>query len=72
MVINLDQTPRKITPGPKNTHAKAGSNSISIGEANNKRMVTVTFAITLSEEFVPIQLTYRGKTSKSLPRVKFP
>ena len=35
-------------------------------------MITATFAITLSGNFLPIQLIYGGKTSKSIPAVAFP
>ena len=40
--------------------------------SDDKRLITGTFAITLSGSFLPMQLIYGGKTSKSLPRVKFP
>ena len=35
-------------------------------------MITATFPITLTGEFLPIQLIYGGKTSKSIPAVSFP
>lgn len=35
-------------------------------------MITTTFSITLSGDFLPIQLIYGGKTSKSIPAVTFP
>ena len=45
---------------------------VPVAGANDKRMITATFAVTLSGSFIPIQLIYGGKTSKSLPRVDFP
>ena len=35
-------------------------------------MITTTFSITLTGEFLPIQLIYGGKTTKSIPAVSFP
>ena len=35
-------------------------------------MITATFSITLTGEFLPIQLIYGGKTNKSIPAVSFP
>ena len=35
-------------------------------------MITATFYITLTGEFLPVQLIYGGKTKKSIPTVYFP
>ena len=72
MVVNLDQTLIKLAPWSKNSITKADSNSISVGEVHNKHIITETFAITLSGEFIPTQLKYRSWNSESLPRVEFP
>ena len=72
LVINLDQTPSSIVPGRKRTMAPKGSSNVTIVGASDKRNITATFAITLSGEFLPMQLIYRGKTNQSLPRFKFP
>ena len=72
MVINFDHTPTKFPPGSKQSLAKVGSTSVPVAGANDKRVITATFAVTLSGNFLPIQLIYGGKTSKSLPRVEFP
>jgi hypothetical protein len=72
LVINLDQTPTKFVPGCNKTMAEKGSKTVSIAGSTDKRMITATFAITLSGDFLPIQLIYGGKTSKSIPAVAFP
>lgn len=72
MVINLDQTPTKYVPGCNKTLAERGSKSVPIAGATDKRMITATFAITLDGDFLPIQLIYKGKTTKSIPPVSFP
>ena len=52
--------------------ALKGSKNVTIVGATDKRIITTTFAITLSGDFLPIQLIYGGKTEQSLPRFKFP
>ena len=44
---------------------------IAVG-AVYRRSITATFSITLSGEFLHIQLIYAGKTTQSLPHYKFP
>ena len=48
------------------------SSSIPIIESADKRSITGTFIITLSGEFLPMQLIYGGKTVQGLPRFKYP
>ena len=72
LILNLDQTPTKFVPGSSRTQAKIGSDSVPIAGSNDKRMITATFTITMGGVFLPMQLLYGGKTSKSLPRVQFP
>ena len=55
-----------------NTLAKKNSKVVTIVGAGDKKSITVTFSITLSGKFLPIQFIYRGKTSQSLPRYQFP
>ena len=72
MIINLDQTPSKFVPGCNKTLAQKGCKSVPIAGSTDKRMITATFSITLTGEFLPIQLIYDGKTNKSIPAVSFP
>ena len=72
LVMNLDQTPTKFIPGTNKTMALKGSKTVPISGLTDKRMITATFTITLDGLFLPPQLIYGGKTTKSLPRVKFP
>ena len=72
LVLNLDQTPTKFVPGSSCTQARIGSTSVPVAGSSDKRMITATFSITLTGVFLPMQLIYGGKTSKSLPRVEFP
>ena len=72
LVLNLDQTPSKFVTGCNKTLAKKGSKTVSIAGSTDKRMISATFVITLSGDFLPIQLIYGSKTKKSIPAVKFP
>ena len=72
MVINLDQIPSKFVPGCNKTLAKKGCKSVPIAGSTDKRIITATFSITLTGEFLPIQLIYGAKTTKSIPAVSFP
>ena len=72
LIINLDQTPSHLVPCKKYMMAAKGETDVTIAGANDKRSITATFSITLSGEFLPIQLIYGGKTEQSFPRFKFP
>ena len=72
LVLNLDQTPSKFVPGCNKTLAEKGSKTVSIAGSTDKRVITATFVITLSGDFLLIQLIYGDKTKKSIPAVKFP
>ena len=45
---------------------------MSPSEARMIKDITGTFAITLTGKFLPMQLIYKGKTKRSLPKFKFP
>ena len=72
LVINLDQTPSKYVPGCNKTLASKGVKNVSIARSTDKRTITATFSITMDGQFLPMQIIYGGKTSKSIPRVSFP
>ena len=45
--------------------------TIPIKGINDKQQITGTFAISMSEEFLPIQVIYEGKTKRDLPKYTF-
>ena len=72
MIISLDETPSKFVPGCNKTLAKKkGCKSVPIAGSTDKRMITATVSITITGEFLPLQLIYGGKTKKSIPAVSF-
>ena len=72
LVINLDQTPSKFVPGCNKTLAPRKSKSVAIKGSTDKRTITATFSITIDGKFLPMQIIYAGKTSKSIPKIEFP
>ena len=52
--------------------SKKNSKAVAIKGSSDKGSITATFSITFSGKFLPMQLIYGGKTTKSLPRFKFP
>ena len=48
--------------------AKRISTSVTIEGSDDKRMITGTFAVTLSGNFLSMQLIYSGKTNQSISR----
>ena len=72
LILNVDQTPSKFGPTDNVTMAEKSSKHVSRKGSNDKRGITVTLAEKLSGQILPFQLSYTGKTSRSLPHVKFP
>ena len=68
LVMNADQTPSSYVSVGKLTMAKEGSKSVPIKGLTDKRNITLTFVITLSGQFLPMQVIYSGKTKASQPR----
>ena len=58
-------------PGSKATLAKTNDKNVPIVGMSDKRMITATFSMSLDGKFLPMQIIYGGKTSKSIPSVKF-
>ena len=63
--------PLKYVPTSKFTLAEKGATCIAMKSGIEKRCITRILSITLSNEFLPMQLIYE-KTVQSLPRSKFP
>ena len=68
LVLNCDQTPSSYVSVGNTTMARKGSKTIPVTGMTDKRNITLTFSISLSGEFLPMQIIYSGKTKASLPR----
>ena len=72
LIINWDQTRIKYIPVSEWTMAREGSKRVEISGIEDKRQNTAVFAASLSGDFLPIQLVYKGTTTKFFPPVTFP
>ena len=51
---------------------KKGTHRVKLAGFDNKRQMTAVFTATMTGEFLPPQLVYRGTTRACLPTYKFP
>ena len=51
---------------------REGVSCIEMVGAKDKRLITAVFYCTLLGDFLPVQLIYKGKTSRCHPRFQFP
>lgn len=72
LVINWDQTGINYVPVSSWTMAKEGSKRVEIFGVDDKRQITGVFACNMDGDFMPIQIVYKGKTAKCLPKFSFP
>ncbi len=72
LIINWDQTGIHYVPVSSWTMEKEGSKRVEIAGVDDKRQITAVFAGSLTGDFLPPQLVYKGKTAKCLPSVSFP
>lgn len=68
LVLNADQTPCLYVSVGKMTMAPRNSSSVPIKGLTDKRSITLTYVISLSGNFLPMQVIYQGKTTASQPR----
>jgi len=73
LILNSDQTPSSYVSVGKSSMTASGSSSVPIKGLTDKRCITLNFVVTLTNEFLPMQIIYGGKTKASLPHgVRFP
>ena len=72
LIFNWDQTAIKYVPVPDWTMEKKGTKRVKLAGLDDKRQITAVFAATMTGEFLPPQLVYKGTTRACLPAYKFP
>ena len=72
LIINWDQTGIHYVPVGLWTMDKEGSKRVEIAGVDDKRQITAVFAGSLTGDFLPPQLIYKGTTHRCLPTVQFP
>ena len=71
LIININQTRLSFVNAEKYTFSFKGAKNIPIKGVDDKRQIAVTFAVSCTEEFLPVQLIYSGKTERSLLKYCF-
>ena len=71
MVTNTDQTPA-ICSCQLLHHGKKGNQCVPVSGTTNYRQIMHAFGVSLSGDFLPIQLIYQGKTKCCQPTYLFP
>ena len=72
LIINLDQTPLSYVSPGKYTFNMKRAKHVAINGVDDKRQITATFAVSVSGDFLPMQLIYAGDTKRCLPKFPFP
>lgn len=70
LIINVDQTPSKYVASGKVTMAEKNSKHVPKFGSGDKRQITATYGETLDGDILPLQLIYKGKTKRSLPKMQ--
>ena len=71
LIINGDQTRINYVPTNSWTMEKEGQKRVEIVAADNRRQITAVFAGSLTIDFLPPQLIYKGSTERCLPPTRF-
>ena len=72
LILNWDQTGIHLVPASGWTMDLEGSKRVEVSGVNDKRQITAVFCGSLVGEFLPIQLIYKGKTTRCHPHFNFP
>lgn len=72
LIINWDQTGTKLVPVSDWTLEQRGSQQVSAVGRDDKREITVVFAVALNGAVLPPQVIYAGKTNRCHASVDFP
>ena len=70
LILNLDQTPSKFVSASKVTMAGESEKHIPIVGGSDKRAITLTLIETLNGKLLLMQVIYKGKTERCLPKVR--
>lgn len=68
LVLDVDQTLSSYVSVGRVTMTGKNASSVPIKGLTDKRNITLTFTISHSGEFLPIQIIYQGKTPASQPK----
>ena len=67
LILNWDHTALHLVPTGQWTMNKSGEKVVPIINSDDKRQITAVLAVTMSGEYLPPQLIYKGKTKRCHP-----
>ena len=68
LIINFDQTPLPYVVTGNSTLNEKGAKSGPLQGKGKKKQITGTFAVSVTGDFLPMQLIFEGKTPRCLPK----
>ena len=72
LIFNWDQTAIQLVPTGQWTMNEAKAKKVVIANSDDKRQITAVLAATMTGEYLPVQLIYKGTTSRCHPKIAFP
>ena len=72
LILNWDQTGIHIVPSATWTMDKRGLKRVELAGTNDKHQITAVFCASITGDFLPVQLIYKGKTDRCHPKHHFP
>ena len=72
LILNWDQTGIRLVPSSSWTMEKKGVKRVKMVGQNDKRQITAVFCGSLQGDFLPVQVIYKGKTTRCHPHFEFP
>ena len=71
LILNWDQTGVKIMLFSTWAMDPKGSKRVEIAIVNDKCLITAVFCGSLTGDFIPVQVTYKGKPTAAIPATSF-
>lgn len=72
LILNWDQTGIRLVPSSSWTMEQRGVKRVEMVGQNDKRQITAVFCGSLQGDFLPVQVIYKGKTTRCHPHFEFP
>lgn len=72
LVLNWDQTGIKLVPVSNHTMDRQGLKRVEVAGIKDKRLITAVFCGSVTGDFLPMQIVYKGKTERCHPKYNFP
>lgn len=72
LILNWDQTGIQLVPAASWTMERVGSKRVEVQGIKNKQQITAVLCGSMIGDYLPVQLIYKGSTSRCHPNFQFP